>query len=67
MSSPFINVKHAARITGLSEKYLYRLIIERKIGSYKVGRRVLLKEKDIEGFLEQFRKEPLNEVPNIHE
>jgi excisionase family DNA binding protein len=47
----------AARLLGTSTRFIRRLIAERRIVHYKVGRFVRLRRSDLEAFIDQSRVE----------
>ncbi|PPI95405.1 DNA-binding protein [Nocardia nova] len=50
----------AAEYLGTSERFIRRLVAERRIVFYKVGRHVRFKVTDLEGFAQAGRVEPVS-------
>jgi len=48
----YLTIKDAAFYLSISADYLYHLVAQRKISSYRIGRRVLLKKKDLDEMME---------------
>jgi len=47
-----LSVLEAAKITGLSRNYIYKLICQKKIPFYKpTGGRVFFKQEELDGFI----------------
>jgi excisionase family DNA binding protein len=47
----FLSIAQAAAATSLSSRYLYILCKTKKLPYFKVGRRILLRENDLENFI----------------
>lgn len=59
-----LSIKQAAEYMGLSTKTLYRFVLERRLGHYKIGSRILIRQEDVEEFLGQCRIEKVDELIN---
>jgi len=49
----------AMEYTGLSRSYLYNKIGDRTLPSYKQGRRVLLRKRDVDAWMESNKREAI--------
>jgi excisionase family DNA binding protein len=57
----FLTVKQAAETSGLGVSTIRLLIRKRQLRAQKVGRRVLIKRSDLEGFLESHQIRAIQE------
>lgn len=55
----YVGVNEAAEIMSTSTRFVRRLIAERRITFYRVGKHVRLAVEDIESFVESGRVEPI--------
>lgn len=53
-----INVAGAARYLGITEAFVRRLVLERRIRYYKLGKFVRFRADDLDAFVERGRVEP---------
>lgn len=53
-----LNVEEAAQRLGTPTRFIRRLIAERRIRFYKIGRYVRLDQRDLDGFISAGRIEP---------
>ena len=53
-----LDVKAAAEWLGVEERFIRRLVAERRVRYYKVGRHVRFDADDLDGFLARSRVEP---------
>ncbi|MFQ5542189.1 MAG: helix-turn-helix domain-containing protein [Candidatus Binatia bacterium] len=58
---PYLTVKEAAQFSSLAPSTIRLLIRKRKLAALKIGRRVIIKEADLENFLEA---EPMKAIKN---
>jgi len=56
----FISVKQASERSSLSKRFLYEACQRRELRFYRVGRRIVIEAKDLEGFITQHEVEPIN-------
>lgn len=47
----FLSIKQAAKISSLSTRFLYEACQRRELRFYRVGRRIVIEQKDLEEFL----------------
>ncbi|MBP2475723.1 excisionase family DNA binding protein [Crossiella equi] len=60
MNAEHYSVEGAADYLGTSVRFVRRLIAERRITFYKLGRHVRLKHVDLEAFVQAGRVEPIS-------
>ncbi|MGW0248958.1 helix-turn-helix domain-containing protein [Nocardia goodfellowii] len=56
----YLNVPQAARYLGTTERFMRRLVAERRIVFYKVGRHVRFSPSDLEAFAQAGRVDPIS-------
>lgn len=61
-SVPLLDIRGAASYMGVTERFVRRLIEERRIPYYKVGKFVRFSEEDLDDFLTSVRILPKKEV-----
>ena len=61
MSDNLLTVAEAAERLGTSERFVRRLIAERRIAYVKLGRHVRIDHADLAGFVSAGRVEPMRE------
>ncbi len=54
-----LDVAAAATPLGVSEAFIRRLVLEKRIRYYKVGKFVRFRPEDLEGFVEAGRRDPV--------
>ncbi|MDD7935486.1 helix-turn-helix domain-containing protein [Actinomycetospora straminea] len=59
MEKKYLTVPAAADYLGTSERFIRRLIAQRRIAFHRVGRHVRLAEVDLEAFAQAGRVEPI--------
>lgn len=59
---PLLDVRGAAQHMGVTERFMRRLVEERRIPYYKVGKFVRFSEEDLDSFLTSVRILPKKEV-----
>jgi excisionase family DNA binding protein len=62
----YLTISQAADRLGMSERYVRRLISERRIAFHRLGRSVRLAESDVSAFANAGRVEPLTAEGNWH-
>ncbi len=62
MTDKTFTVKQLVEILGVSERTVFRLIDEKKIEGFKVGREWRFEQKDIDAFIEHQRKKAVDEL-----
>jgi excisionase family DNA binding protein len=55
----YLTIDEAADVLGMSPRYVRRLISERRIAFYRLGRSVRLAETDLQEFARSGRVEPI--------
>ena len=58
-STRLLDVTAAANHLGVSEAFIRRLVLEKRIRYYKVGKFVRFRAEDLEGFVEAGRRDPV--------
>jgi excisionase family DNA binding protein len=58
-----LDVHQAAERLNVSERFIRRIVAERRIAVYRIGRHVRLREHDIEAFIAAARQEPRRRWP----
>ena len=58
LPSALLSISEAATRLGVTERYIRRLVYERRVPFYKVGRLVRFRESDLDEWLEAGRVEP---------
>jgi excisionase family DNA binding protein len=61
--SDWIDVPSAAEHLGVPVSFVRRLVLERRIRYYKMGKYVRFRLEDLDGFVEEGLKEPVPEIP----
>ena len=61
--SKVMTVNGAAAYLGVSPGFIRRLVAERRIVHYKVGRRVMFRREEIDQFIDQGKRETPDDVP----
>jgi excisionase family DNA binding protein len=56
----YLTIDQAAELLGMSRRYMRRLVSERRIAFYRLGRSVRLAESDIREFAQSGRVEPID-------
>ena len=59
-SAKYLDVSHAATYLGTTERFIRRLVAERRIVFYKVGRHVRFSVDELEAFAQAGRVEPVS-------
>jgi len=62
MPGALLNVKQVQEILGLSERTVFRLIKERALKGFKVGREWRFEESDIRDFIKQQREKTAQQI-----
>lgn len=65
MGATFYDVPQVAKMTGIGEQHIYRLTRSGELGSYKIGRRVIISQEQFNQWLEtkrQYTKYERNEI-----
>lgn len=57
--TPLLDIAAAAAHLGVSEVFIRRLVLEKRIRYYKVGKFVRFRPADLEAFVEAGRREPV--------
>ena len=55
----YLDVRQAAEYLGVHERFVRRLISERRIGFHHLGRKIRIAETDLQAFLAAGRTEPV--------
>ena len=55
---PLLDVAGAAACLGVTEAFVRRLVLERRVGYYKVGKFVRFRPTDLDAFVDSGRREP---------
>jgi len=63
-SNPLLDVAGAAAHLGVSEAFVRRLVLERRVRYFKVGKFVRFRPVDLDAFVEAGRREPVE--PWVH-
>jgi len=58
-ASPLLDVGQAAAHLGVTEPFIRRLVLERRVRYYKVGKYVRFHARDLDAFVEAGRREPM--------
>lgn len=58
-STRLLDVAAAATHLGVTEAFIRRLVLEKRIRYYKVGKFVRFRPEDLEGFVEAGRRDPV--------
>ena len=64
MERQFLSIREAAEYSSLSPRFLYKKCQDRELRFYKVGRRIVIKRKDLEEFITQ---DPIERVDDWSE
>lgn len=59
MTAQLLTIEDAAIRMGMSARYVRRLVAERRITFYRLGRAVRLKPADVDAFVSENRVEPM--------
>lgn len=60
--TPLFSVEDAARLLGISPFTVRLYLRQQKLQALRIGRRVLLEEKELQRFLDQCRLQPIHEA-----
>jgi len=60
MDKGFLSIKQAAEYSSLSQRFLYEIVAKREIRSYKIGKRIVLDSQDLDQYIMQGVREPIN-------
>lgn len=63
---PPLTVAQAAEYLNVTERYIRRLVAERRVPYHKLGRLLRFQRADLERLLEESRVEPPPEHPLLH-
>lgn len=59
IESKYLDVKSAGQYLGLSERFVRRLVAERRIAYHKAGARVMFAREDLDAYMAASRIEPI--------
>jgi excisionase family DNA binding protein len=62
MTEMLLNIKQVQEILGLSERTVFRLIKNKELQGFKVGREWRFEQKDIDAFITEQRKKAQKET-----
>ena len=62
MSEKFLNLEEVAKVLGVSERTVLRLLDKREIKGFKVGRAWRFAQADVDTYVEQQRKKAEEDV-----
>ena len=62
MSRELLNIKQVQEVLHLSERTVFRLIKEKKLRGFKIGREWRFEPQDIDNFIQQQRREAEKDV-----
>lgn len=60
-----LDVAEAAAYLGVNESFVRRLVLERRIRYFKVGRFVRFRPADLDGFVDAGRCDPVDPTPTL--
>jgi excisionase family DNA binding protein len=57
----YLSIRQASKFSSLSPRFLYKILADKKLRYYRIGRRVAIRKDDLEAFIEENAVEPVED------